>query len=95
MRRTDIFAHAATAVALAILPAALAAQSAAELEPGVRGFVSVPGPRVALTGVTVIDGTGGAVQRDQTVVISDGRISAVGATGSVEIPDDATTPDTP
>ena len=87
MRRTDLLA--AAALALAALPGALAAQSAGDLSPGVRPFVTVPGPRVALTGVTVIDGTGGAARTNQTVVISDGRIAAVGPAGRVPIPDDA------
>jgi len=66
--------------------APLAAQSAAELSPGVRSFVSVEGPTVALTGVSVIDGTGAAVRRDQTVVIENGRVTMVGPTSSVDVP---------
>ncbi|MCG8467180.1 MAG: amidohydrolase family protein, partial [Gemmatimonadetes bacterium] len=62
------------------------AQSFDELSEGVRGFVSVEGPAVALTGVTVIDGTGSGVVRDQTVVIENDRIIAVGPAGSVDVP---------
>lgn len=39
-----------------------------------------------LTGVTVIDGTGGPALQNATVVIEDGRIAAIGRTGTVTIP---------
>jgi len=48
-----------------------------ELSPHVRGFVRVAAPRVALTHVRVIDGTGAAPAEDQTVVVADGRIAAI------------------
>jgi hypothetical protein len=53
---------------------------------GRDAFVSVHGPDVALTHVDVIDGTGGPVKRDQTVVISGNRISGVGPAGAVRVP---------
>ena len=40
----------------------------------------------ALTGVTLIDGTGTPARRGQTVVISGNRIAAVGPDGEVDIP---------
>ncbi|MBI4501184.1 MAG: amidohydrolase family protein [Gemmatimonadetes bacterium] len=43
-------------------------------------------PVVALTHVRVIDGTGGPIANDQTVVIANGRIQAVGRTGAVQVP---------
>jgi len=48
--------------------------------------VSVDAPVVALTHVTVIDGTGAPPARDQTVLIADGRIRAVGSASSVSVP---------
>ena len=39
-----------------------------------------------LTGVTVIDGTGAAPRRDQTIVVRDGRIAEVGAASRVKAP---------
>src|SRR5690606_2337568 len=54
-------------------------------------FVSVSEPVVALTGVTLIDGTGAPARRNQTVVIRDGRIAAVGPDGSTQIPAGART----
>ena len=76
-------------VVLAASAATASAQSAATLTPGVRNFVSVEGPVVALTGVDVIDGTGSGVLRNQTVVIDAGRISAVGPAAQVTVPDGA------
>ena len=67
-------------LAAAILPA----QS---LTNDVKAFVSVDAPVVALTHVRVIDGTGAPAREDQTVVISGGKIQAVGA--SVAVPSGA------
>ncbi|MEE8438855.1 MAG: hypothetical protein V3S07_04650, partial [Micropepsaceae bacterium] len=45
---------------------------------------------LALTGARVIDGTGAAPIDDATLLISQGRILAVGPSGSITIPDIAT-----
>ncbi len=74
---------AASSVALA---APLLAQNRPSLSETTRAFVSVDAPVVALTRVRVVDGTGAAARTDQTVVLANGRISAVGPTGSVAIP---------
>ncbi|MFN2399768.1 MAG: amidohydrolase family protein [Gemmatimonadaceae bacterium] len=71
----------------------LAAQAATSLSPTTKAFVSVDAPVIALTRVRVVDGTGAAPAEDQTVVIADGKISAVGKTGSVRIPAGARTLD--
>jgi imidazolonepropionase-like amidohydrolase len=52
--------------------------------PAVRPFVTVSEPVVALTHVRIIDGTGAAPVADQTIVISGGKIQAVG--GAVQPP---------
>jgi imidazolonepropionase-like amidohydrolase len=52
-------------------------------------FVKVSAKTVALTHVKVIDGTGAAPRTDQTVIISDGLIAAVGSAASVAIPERA------
>lgn len=49
-------------------------------------YVTVDAESVALTGVTLIDGTGGPVQRNRTVLIEGNRIAAVGRDGQVPIP---------
>lgn len=46
-------------------------------------------PSLAITAVTVIDCSGAAARPDSTVVIADGRITAVGPSEDVEIPDAA------
>lgn len=76
------------AVMLLSAPAA-AAQSADELSETTREFVSVAEPVVALTNVTLIDGTGAEPQPGQTVLIENGRIAAVGPTDEVEVPEEA------
>ena len=50
-------------------------------------FVTVDEPVVALTNVTMIDGTGARSRRpDQTIVIRDGRIAEVGPSARVTVP---------
>ncbi len=44
---------------------------------------------VALVGATVVDGTGGAAITDATVIVSHGRIVAVGPSATVAVPPDA------
>src|SRR5687768_3523569 len=62
------------------------AQRVDSLSPSVRELVSVAEPVVALTGVTVIDGTGAGPRRDQTIVIRNGRIAEVGPASRVKPP---------
>src|SRR6266540_4382834 len=57
--------------------------SAQTLSTEVKAFVSVDAPVVALTHARVIDGTGGPVREDQTLVISGGRIQALGAAPAI------------
>jgi imidazolonepropionase-like amidohydrolase len=75
-------------VTIAVL-AALATMAQGSLTPGVKPFIRIDAPVVALEHVRVIDGTGAAPMEDQTVVIDHGRIAAVGRAGDVRIPDGA------
>ena len=79
-----------TSLALAVLGCFLSgllyAQTASTLSDAVREFVGVDVSVVALTGVQVVDGTGGPAASDQTIVIRDGRIAAVGPSDEVPIP---------
>jgi imidazolonepropionase-like amidohydrolase len=68
-------------------PALATAQAYSTLSPAVQRLVSVSAPTVALTHVRVIDGTGGPIQEDVTVLIDGGRIAAVGK--GVPIPSSA------
>jgi len=56
------------------------------LSTAVRAFVGVDSPIVALTHARVIDGTGAPARDDQTLVIRDGRITALGASASIAVP---------
>lgn len=44
---------------------------------------------LVFTHVTVIDGTGARPKSDQTVVLTGGRIAAIGRTGAISVPDGA------
>lgn len=56
----------------------------------IRRFVSVDAPVVALTHARVLDGTGAPARRDQTLIIRDGKIAALGASASTPVPPGAT-----
>jgi enamidase len=79
--------HAGLALALAL--AAGHAPVAAQRGPigdAIRGFVSVDAPVVALTHARVIDGTGAPARDDQTLVLRDGLIAAIGPAASTAPP---------
>ncbi len=59
----------------------------------IRRFVTVDAPVVALTHANVLDGTGAPIRRDQTLVIRDGRIAAIGPAASTPAPEGATVVD--
>lgn len=73
---------------LSLLPTALAA-APLTLAPDVRRFVSVDRPVVALRHVRVIDGTGAPPREDQTLVIADGKIRAIGSAASTPVGEEA------
>src|SRR5258708_20349460 len=52
----------------------------------VKDFIRVDSPVIALEHVRVIDGTGAAARADQTIIISGGKIAAMAAAGSVQVP---------
>jgi imidazolonepropionase-like amidohydrolase len=76
-------------VVLPLISALAPAQSASSLAPDVRKYVKVDAPVIALTHVRVIDGTGAPARADQTIVISDGKVQAVGDSATVAIPPSA------
>jgi imidazolonepropionase-like amidohydrolase len=59
------------------------------LAAAVRAYVTVDTPVVALTHVRVIDGTGAPARDDQTIIIRDGTIAALGDARAVAVPGDA------
>jgi len=81
---------------LAVLLIAGAATASAQrptLSPGARAFVSVDTTVVALTHARIIDGTGAPARENQTLIIRDGSIAALGDDGKVTIPAGAQTID--
>ncbi len=77
------------AVASAAVAARLDAQRPARFDAAVAAFIRSEAPVIALTGATLIDGTGAPPARATSILIRDGRIAAVGPDGAVPIPDDA------
>jgi len=80
--------HQFVAAVICLLAAAGLA-TGQKLSPEVRPFVKVEAPVVALTHVRVIDGTGAAPRENQTIVLSNGKISAVSDAASAQLPKDA------
>jgi len=78
----------ARTLAFALLTTPLFAQSSPTISPAVRPYVKVSSPRVALTHVRIIDGTGAAAREDQTLVIASGKIESIGD-ASAPLPKDA------
>src|SRR5436309_9397728 len=73
--------------ALLLVPAVATAQR--PLSVAVKQYVAIDTPVVALTHVRVIDGTGAAPKEDQTLIIRDGNIVALGAARSTRVPEGA------
>jgi imidazolonepropionase-like amidohydrolase len=73
----------------ALLAASLANAGPPELGPAVKRYVKVDAPEVALVHARVIDGTGAPARSNQTLIIGGGDITALGADGTVKIPEGA------
>jgi imidazolonepropionase-like amidohydrolase len=71
-----LLAAGAAAAPADLLPAPAAPDTS------LQAYVRVSDPVVALTHVRIIDGTGGPVQQDRTLLIDHGRISAILPTGA-------------
>jgi len=61
-----------------------------ELSKAVKEFVGYSGPKIVLTHVRVIDGTGASVVEDQNVTIEGGKISAIDKGADVNAADGVT-----
>ncbi|MFN0181455.1 MAG: amidohydrolase family protein [Gemmatimonadales bacterium] len=72
-----------------LLAWAASATAQVRLSDTTRAYVSVAAPVVALTNATIIDGTGRPALRQQTVIISAGKIQTVGPSGQVPTPSGA------
>ncbi|HEV8150913.1 MAG TPA: hypothetical protein VGP61_12065, partial [Gemmatimonadales bacterium] len=79
--------RAIPAAAALLLGAALpAAAQRPTIGAAARPFVAIDTSSIAITHVRLIDGTGGPARADQTVVMVDGRLTAVGPAASVSVP---------
>ncbi len=83
MERAGAWARAVVAIGVAC-PALLTPPASLGAIPA--EFVVLNHPRLVLTHVDVIDGTGTPVKTDQTIVIEDGRILRVGPAGTTPPP---------
>jgi imidazolonepropionase-like amidohydrolase len=88
MRKVLVPIFCSLLVAL-LLPSRCCTQAASKLAPEVRAFVKEDAPVIALTHVRVVDGTGAAPCADQTLVIRDGKVAALGDAASARIPEGA------
>jgi imidazolonepropionase-like amidohydrolase len=73
-------------VAACIAIAVPAAAQRPTLAKNVRQYVAIDTPTVVLTHVRVIDGTGSPPLENQSIVVRDGRIAAMGDASSIESP---------
>ncbi len=92
--RRPSFSWRATVLLLLAAPLA-SAQEPAELPPPTlaREYVTVSAPVIAFVHARVIDGTGAPARAEQTVLVVDGKIAAMGDASSVAIPAGAQTID--
>src|SRR5580704_4098774 len=72
-----------------LLPPVAMPQTASHLGPRVKPFVREDASTIVLAHVRVVDGTGAAARTDQSVVIRDGKIVAIGDASSTKAPDGA------
>jgi imidazolonepropionase-like amidohydrolase len=80
------------AALVALVIAAVVARPLAQravIGEGIREFVAVDAPVVALTNARVIDGTGAPAREGQTLILRDGLIAAMGPSATTPVPDDA------
>jgi imidazolonepropionase-like amidohydrolase len=72
-----------------LLPCFSWSQVRPQLSPQVLQFVREDAPIIALAHVRVIDGTGAAARTEQTLIIANGKIAALGDAATTKVPDGA------
>ncbi len=72
---------------------AVAVWGQSRFAPGVKPFVAVDAPVIALQHARVIDGTGAEPREDQTLILDHGKISAMGPSAATAAPAGAQTID--
>lgn len=78
-----------------LLPSLCRPQERPKLSQNVRAFVKEDASVLALLHLRVIDGTGAAARGDQTLVIADGKIAAMGDAATTKVPAGAKVLDLP
>lgn len=73
-----------------LFPATVRPQTIDKLSPQVSKYLRVSTPKVVLTHVEVIDGTGAGPVRDQNITIEGGKITAISA-GAEQVPGEGVT----
>ena len=76
----------ASAAGLLFAVAPALAQQQPKLSEETLRYVSVNAPVIAIIHVKVVDGTGAPAKNDQTIIIDNGEIQAVGATTGTKVP---------
>jgi len=84
--RASLFYEVVATVFLLVAAASAQVPAAAKLSAAVMEYVKFDDRVIALTHVRVIDGTGRAPRADQTVILRDGTIVAMGDGASTPIP---------
>src|SRR5262249_33527553 len=77
-------------LAAVLVAGVLFAQTPQQFSGSVRAFIKVEAPILVLTHARVIDGTGAAPRDDQTLVIRNGTIAAIGQTRTLPHPEGST-----
>src|SRR5947209_2874774 len=62
------------------------ASAQSRLLPGTQPFIDFSDPSILLDHVKLIDGTGAPARPDQSILIENGKISAIGSAGTVPVP---------
>jgi adenine deaminase len=86
VRCMTFICHVLAAAFLVASPAGAQSTAGTKLSPEVKEYVMFDDAILALTHVRVIDGTGGSPRVDQTLIIRDGKITALGDSASTPIP---------
>ncbi len=82
-------AHICAAIGASVALTHPAIAQRPQLSKAVREYVTIDTPTVVLTHVRVIDGTGAPARDNQTIVVRDGRIAALGDAASIQPPEGA------
>ena len=91
MRLAGIIFIAVTVYAASVAAHEFVAESpSASTQPAKPDYIAYDQPVIAFTHAEIIDGTGAAPQYDQTLIVEKGRITSLGPSAAVAVPEGAT-----